>query len=231
MPITHKLQRAPVQHETIVHTSPTSLDQEVHNLVVHLGHVLAIHPDEHVLLVPGDVAMSALTLVNSFNCRVTMLVEDGMTVEPTSEHLTVQQGSLSKLPFATGTFDVILFASTSTSGFWKTSEELARVLRRNGRLGMVALSPYAEQLGDEPAIRSLEAPLLARTRSAAAYRAILGEAGFTAFVTEDKRRQVRQSADAIYREHMLTANSQATTLELLARGGLTVTLITAEKAL
>lgn len=135
------------------------------------------------------------------------------------------------MPFAAGAFDAVIVASPVTTKLLQTARELARVLRYAGRLGMVALSPYHDQLATDATAQVAQAPVLTQTRPAAVYRAILGEAGFTAFLTEDRRRAVRQSAETVYREHMLRSEPEDTALSLLASGGLNVTLITAEKAL
>ncbi len=97
---------------------------------------------------------------------------------------------------------------------------------------MVALSPYRDQVADESGVILQQSEGAGQIRPAAAYRAVLAEAGFTAFLTEDRRRELRQSAQAIYREHMLEPAAPTTaTLGLLAAGGVTMTLITAEKGL
>ncbi len=207
----------------------TSLAQEAHALVRQLGSVLALRPSDHVLLIPGDVGMTGLTLVQSFGCHVTMLTNTDFAVEPNDDRLVIERGMLSALPFATASFDAVIVASPVTTHLLQTARELARVLRYAGRLGMVALSPYRDQLAADAS--AAQAPVLMQTRPAAVYRAILGEAGFTAFLTEDRRRAVRQSAATVYREHMLRSEPEDTALSLLASGGLNVTLITAEKAL
>ena len=109
--------------------------------------------------------------------------------------------------------------------------ELARVLKRSGRLGIVALSPYRDQVIDEAGAKLIQQPQgFGQIRPAAAYRAVLGEAGFTAFLFEDRRRELRRSAQAIYRQHMLEPTAPTTAaVELLAAGGVSMTLITAEK--
>ena len=81
-------------------------------------------------------------------------------------------------------------------------------------------------------------PLLAAIRPAAAYRAVLAECGFTAFVSMDRRRDVRRSALEIYQEHLLgkpepssSYDATAQALGLIANGAVEVTIITAEKSL
>lgn len=208
----------------------TSLREEAQNLVQHLAHVLDVQPHERVLLIPGDDALAGLTLAQTFDCQVTVLLNEATPVEPTDPRLSVEQGTVQALPLPDATFDAVIVVTPITSGLMAAARELARVLHRTGRLGMVAFSPYRDQIGEDASMEVAHASVMGQVRPAAAYRAVLGEAGFTAFLAEDRRRSVRQSAAAIYREHMLRDEPRDTTLSLLASGGLNVTLITAEKA-
>jgi SAM-dependent methyltransferase len=196
--------------------------------------VVDVRAGDQVLLIPGDGALSALTLVNDFGCSVTVLIGPGdePAVQPTDERIQLKLGRLEALPFETATFDAVIVAVPLTAPLQRSTRELARVLKRSGRLGIVALSPYRDQVADEASEITLQGQGIELIRPAAAYRAVLGEAGFTAFVTEDRRRALRRSAQAIYREHMLKPSEPATaTLGLLAAGGVSMTLITAEKGL
>lgn len=67
----------------------TSLSQEAHALVRQLGSVLALQPSDNVLLIPGDVGMTGLTLVQSFGCHVTMLASSDSAVVPNDERLVI----------------------------------------------------------------------------------------------------------------------------------------------
>jgi hypothetical protein len=210
----------------------TSLAQEAHEVVRHLGNVLDIQSGEKVLFVPSDGALTALTLANEFNCEVTVLINPGdePVVHPAHEHITMEAGSLDALPFGAQAFDVAIVAIPLASGLQRTAKELARVLKRSGRLGVVVLSLYHDQLGDEYSNVANLGPQATQVRPAAAYRAVLAEAGFTAFLSEDRRRALRRSAQAIYREHMLQPTAPAAdALGLFATGGISMTLITAEK--
>ena len=211
----------------------TSLAPEAHDIVRHLGRVVDVQPHEHVLLIPGDGALTALTLVNEFGCRVSVLVGAGdeQAVQPADERITLSAGVLQSLPFENEMFDAVIVAVPIVTGLQSAARELSRVLKHSGRLGMVALSLYRDQVSDEVgAIAQLGQGN--QIRPAAAYRAVLGEAGFTAFVSEDRRRELRRTAQAIYREHMLEPQAPTTaTLGLLAAGGISMTLITAEKGI
>ncbi len=210
----------------------TSLAQEAHDIVRHLGNVLDIQPGEHVLFVPSEGSITALTLANEFDCQVTVLVNPGdePIVHPAHDHITIQAGSLDALPFEARAFDVAIVTIPLASGLQRTANELARVLKRSGRLGVVALSLYQDQLSDEQGVVAHMGEQATQVRPAAAYRAVLGEAGFTAFLSEDRRRALRRTAQAIYREHMLQPTAPAAdALGLYATGGISMTLITAEK--
>ena len=211
--------------------APLSPAQAAHTLIQHLGDVLNLRTGEQVLLASDD-AMGALTLAQRFDCQVTLLADMLPTVLPADERIAVETGTLRALPFDADTFDAVIVAIPVTNGLQMVAREVARVLRHNGRLGMVAFSPYRDQVREGDA-RALETPLMTETRPAAVYRAILGEAGFTAFLTEDRRRTARSSAAAVYREHLLKGESAIDdpALSLLASGSLHVTLITAEKGL
>ena len=213
----------------------TSLAQEAQDVVRHLGRVLDLQQDERVLLIPGDGALAALTLVADYGCQVAVLVGAGgdSPVQPADERITLKAGTLDALPFESEDFDAVIVAVPMTTRLQHVARELARVLKRSGRLGMVALSLYHDQVADEAGVSVLQqSQAHGQIRPAAAYRAVLGEAGFTAFLSEDRRRELRRSAQALYRQHMLepTAPMRAT-LELLAAGGVSMTLITAEKGL
>ena len=212
----------------------TSLAQEAHDIVRHLGRVLNIHKDEHVLLIPGDGTLTALTLVGDFGCHVSVLAGAGdePAVQPTDERITLKEGALDALPFEAETFDAVIVAVPVTTGLQRVARELARVLKRSGRLGMVALSLYRDQVADDSGAILQQSQGSGQIRPAAAYRVVLGEAGFTAFLSEDRRRSFRRSAQAIYRDHMVEPAAPTTaTLGLLSAGGVSMTLITAEKGL
>ncbi len=212
----------------------TSLAQEAHDVVRHLGRVLDVKQDERVLLVPGDGVLTALTLVNDFGCRVSVLRGPGdeLAIQPADDRIDLDEGLLTALPYESETFDAIIVAIPITTGLQRVARELSRVLRRTGRLGMVALSLYHDQVGEEAGTVVQQSQRSGAIRPAAAYRAVLGEAGFTAFLSEDRRRELRRSAQAIYREHMLEPAALTNpTLGLLAAGGVSMTLITAEKGL
>lgn len=213
----------------------TTLAQEAQDVIRHLGRVLDLQKDERILLIPGDGAFTALALVEEYGCHASVLLNAAADapVHPVDERIELKVGALDTLPFEAETFDAVIVAVPMMTRLQRVSRELARVLKRSGRLGLVALSPYRDQVIDEVGAQLIQQTQgFGQIRPAAAYRAVLGEAGFTAFLFEDKRRELRRSAQAIYRQHMLEpAAPMDAAVELLAAGGVSMTLITAEKGI
>lgn len=197
-----------------------ALQPNNYELLRRLGQVLGINADSRVLLVaePADQAHTALE------------TELGCSVD-------VFRGDLRKLPYATGTFDSAIVAVPLSKDLQIVARELSRVLKPKGYLGIVAFSIHREQMPDDTSLFDQVTPLLATSRPAAVYRAVLAECGFTAFVSEDRKRELRRVA-AGYSQHMLPEavsdqpqDTAAQALGLLATGIVGVTLITAEKGL
>ena len=213
----------------------TTLAQEAQDVIRHLGRVLDLQKDERVLLIPGDGAFTALALVEEYGCQVSVLLSAAtdVPVQPVDERVALKVGTPDALPFEAESFDAVIVAVPMMTRLQRVAGELARVLKRSGCLGMVALSPYRDQVVDEAGAKVIQQPQdFGQIRPAAAYRAVLGEAGFTAFLFEDRRRELRRSAQAIYRQHMLEPTAPTTAaVELLATGGVSMTLITAEKGI
>ena len=212
----------------------TSLAQEANDVVRHLVRVLDVKAGEHVLLISADGGLAAVTLAGEYGCRVSVLAGGGEThaVQPAGEGITLGAGTPDSLPFADETFDAAIVAIPITARMQSVARELARVLKHSGRLGVVAFSFYRDQVTEGNVAVVLQSEGAGKILPAAAYRAILAEAGFTAFLSENRRRELRRSAQAIYREHMLEPEAPAATaLGLLAAGGVSMTLITAEKGI
>lgn len=189
-------------------------------LLRQLAQVLGLRAGHRVLLIAEDADLAVQTLSTEFGCEV--------------EHY---RGSLRQLPYAAASFTGAIVAVPVSGDLHALARELYRVLQPNGVLGMVAFSVYRDQMPDDPALIELVVPLRSMSRPAAAIRAMLAECGFTAFVSQDRRREVRRQALASYRQHVLPKSTDAVVgdaaaqaLALLAGGGIGVTLITAEKA-
>jgi SAM-dependent methyltransferase len=199
--------------------STSALQPNDHVLLRRLADVLGIGEASRVLLIAAPHSEAQSVLQATFGCEVFVA----------GEH---------PLPFDAESFDSAIVTSPLTRPVQAVGRELARALKPRGTLGMLVYSVYRDQLGDETGQGYGSTPLLAAIRPAAAYRAVLAECGFTAFVSMDRRRDVRRSALEVYREHLLGSaapsrhdNAAAQALGLIANGAVEVTIITAEKSL
>ena len=199
-----------------------ALQPNNYELLRRLGQVLNIGSQSRVLLIADNADQARRVLETGLGCRVEIYV-----------------GDLGRLPYEARYFDNAIVAVPILKGLHAIARELSRVLRPNGTLGMVVLSAYRDQLPDDEQLSAQVLPLIATTRPAAGYRAVLAECGFTAFVTDDRKRDLRRAALASYRQHMLPENAEVPRVQdtvtqaigLLATGGVGVMLITAEKSL
>ncbi len=188
-----------------------------YELMRNLGRVLGIQPGQQVLLLSNDDALQH-TLADEFRCDIKLF-----------------DGELQQLPFADAQFDAVIVARALHGALPTLTRDLARVTKPRGTLGMIVLNVHADyvaQAGD--AIQSLHGAML---RPAAAYRAVLAESGWTAFVSTPRQGDLLRATRETYRQYLLEPVAEATphvapqALQLLATDGVTVTLITAEQAL
>jgi ubiquinone/menaquinone biosynthesis C-methylase UbiE len=209
------------QHPLVDAIVSNVLQPNNHDLLRHLGQVLGIGPSSKVLLIVEADAAAQAALKAALDSPA-----------------EVFHGNLRQLPYETAYFDSAIVAVPISAHLHTVAGELSRVLKPNGGLGMVVFSVYRDQMPEDTMLFAQVTPLIATTRPAAAYRAVLAECGFTAFVSEDRRREVRRAARDNYR-HLLNRNEQHTepqdsaaqALGLMATGGIGLTLITAEKSL
>lgn len=212
-------QQSALVHELVANT----LQPNNHELLRHLGQVLGIKAQDRVLLVmDSNVDAARHMLAETFDCEVEVLA-----------------GDLGTLPYESGQFNSAIVTVPLTKDLHAVARELSRVLKPAGSLGMVVFSVYRDQMPEDAASEQVM-PLIDTARPAAVYRAVLAECGFTAFVTKDRRRDLRRAALESYREHMLHGSADAPVqapapanqaLGLLASGSVSITLITAEKGL
>lgn len=201
----------------------TALEPNNQELVRRLVKVLGINSECNVLLIanPQSHAQDVFTDLDM--------------------NVTVFSGDLQRLPYETAQFDAAIVTVPIVRGLHAVARELSRVLKANGCLGMAVFSVYRDQMPEDTALADQALPLLGAGRSVAAYRAILAESGFTAFVTEDRKGDVRRTALESYRAHILhgttpespvqRTDATAQALVLVASGSVDVALITAEKDL
>lgn len=206
-------------HELVTNT----LQPNNHELLRHLGQVLGVKANDQVLLIAGaNNAEARQVLVEEFSCDV-----------------EVFEGDPGMLPYSLAHFNSAIVAVPLTKDLHAVARELSRVLKPTGSLGMVVFSVYRDQMPEDVEFEQV-LPLIDTARPAAVYRAVLAECGFTAFVTKDRRRDLRRTALESYREHMLHDTAEAPVqspaatnraIGLITSGSVSITLITAEKGL
>ncbi len=205
-------------HGTVIDQAITAaIEPQQYELVRNLGRVLGIQPEHQVLVLSNDDALQH-ALANEFGCDVTLLDD-------------VQQ----QLPFADAQFDAVIVARAVLAALPPFTRELARVTKQRGTLGMIVLNVHADYVAQaDDALQSLHGAML---RPAAAYRAVLAESGWTAFVSTPRQGELLRATRNTYRQYLLEPAAEAAprvapqALQLLATDGVAVTLITAEQAL
>jgi hypothetical protein len=212
-------QQSALLHELVANT----LHPNNHELLRHLGQVLGLKANDHVLLVSSSAKEDAQQILASeFGC-----------------HVEIYHDDLRHLPYETSAFHAAIVTEPINKDLHTVARELSRVLKPAGSLGLIIFSVYRDQMPVDPRFDQV-LPLLETARPAAVYRAVLAECGFTAFVTKDRRRDLRRVAVDNYRQHMLHDPEQPATdvpettnqaLGLIVSGGVSITLITAEKGL
>jgi SAM-dependent methyltransferase len=210
------------QHEHLVNTIVTvAVQPDDYASLRHLSQVLNLQADQTVLLIADRLGEARQVLIDQIGCRVETF-----------------EGDLRHLPHADATFDSVIVMRPLPQLLHPIAQELARVLRPNGTLGLFIFNVHPDQVFGKAAFEHAK-PLTAISRPAATYRAVLAESGFTAFVSEN-RRSLRQTSLESYRKHMLQSTADAPApakhatsqaLDLVASGSVSVTIVTAEKAI
>jgi SAM-dependent methyltransferase len=211
------------QHEHLVNTIVTvAVQPDDYALLRHLSQVLNLQSDQTVLLIADRAGEARQVLIEQNGCQVETF-----------------EGDLRHLSHADATFDSVIVMRPLPQPLHAVAQELARVLKPNGTLGMFIFNVHPDQVFGKAAFEHTKL-LTAISRPAATYRAVLAESGFTAFVSENRRRSLRQTSLESYRQHMLQSTSDALApakhatsraLALMASGSVSVTIITAEKAI
>ncbi|MFC2013554.1 methyltransferase domain-containing protein [Chloroflexota bacterium] len=166
-------------------------------LTGYLGTVVGLGSEDKVLDIACGRGASVVYLAKRFGCHVTGLDygQDNITAAESHAatesvaHLTAfRKGDAEGLPFEDGSFDVVISECSFCTFLDKTraAQEMVRVLRRHGRLGMTDVTICAPLPED---IQSLLAwvACLTGAGSQELYVSILKEVGFSDFIIEDKR--------------------------------------------
>ncbi|MFC2031974.1 methyltransferase domain-containing protein [Chloroflexota bacterium] len=166
-------------------------------LTGYLGTVIGLGSEDKVLDIACGRGASVVYLAKRFGCHVTGLdygqdnitaAESHAATESVAHFTAFKKGDAEGLPFEDGSFDVVISECSFCTFPDKTTaaQEMARVLRRHGRLGMNDVTISAPLPED---IQSLLAwvACLTGAGSQELYVSILKEVGFSDFIIEDKR--------------------------------------------
>lgn len=178
-------------------------------LTEHLGKVIGLNPDDRVLDVACGRGASAVHLAETFGCHVTGLdygaenvaAAIALAADREVAHLTAfRQGDAEGLPFDDGAFDALIsecsfctFPDKSTA-----AEEMARVLRQGGNLGLTDMTVSGPLPEDLESLLAWVA-CVAGAATPEEYVATLRTAGFTDFTLEDQRHALLELVDEIRR--------------------------------
>lgn len=176
-------------------------------LTGYLGTVVGLNNKDQVLDIACGRGASAVCLADRFGCHVTGLDfgPDNITAAETHasaegvSHLTAfRQGDAERLPFQDGTFDVIISECSFCTFPEKTeaAQEMARVLRSGGRLGMTDVTVSGPLPEDIQSLLSWIA-CVAGAGTPELYLSKLKEAGFTDFMVEDHRDSLLEIANGV----------------------------------
>ena len=166
-------------------------------LTQHLGEIMNLGPDDHLLDVACGRGLSALHLAQHLGCCVTGIDYGAENLEAARlgaddkglvQRATFRQGDAEQLPFAPETFSAVIsecsfctFPDKATA-----AREMVRVLRPGGRLGLTDMTVTGTLPADLQNLLSWVA-CVAGAGAPAEYVAVLEAAGFGAFYVEDQR--------------------------------------------
>ena len=175
----------------------------------YLGTVTGLGSEDKVLDIACGRGASAVYLAKRFGYHVTGLdygqdnilsAQNHASLEKVSHLTAFKEGDAERLPFEDGSFDVVI-SECSFCTFpdkEKAAQEMARVLRGHGRLGMTDVT-ISHPLPED--IQSLLAwvACLTGAGSPELYVSILKDAGFTEFLVEDKRDSLLEMVNNVRR--------------------------------
>ncbi len=181
-------------------------------LTYHLGTVMGLKATDRVLDIASGRGVSALHLAKHFNCHITGLDFGFENISAAQElaaaqgvsHLTVfRQGDAEKLPFDDNSFDAVISECSFCTFPDKkmAAEEMARVLRPDGRLGITDITVDGTLPDDVQTLLSWVA-CVAGTFSPEEYASILRKAGFTDFTIEDQQDTLLEMVNSVRRKTM-----------------------------
>ncbi len=179
-------------------------------LTGYLGTMLELNAKDRVLDIACGRGASAVYLAKRFGCHVTGLdfgpdniaaAETHSSAESISHLTTFQEGDAERLPFDDDIFDVIISECSFCTFPEKTkaAQEMLRVLRHGGRLGMTDVTVSGPLPEDIQSLLSWIA-CLAGAGTSGDYVSILEEAGFTDYAIENHRDSLLEMVNGIHRK-------------------------------
>jgi len=166
-------------------------------LTGYLGTVTGLGSEDKVLDIACGRGISDVYLAKRFGCHVTGLdygqknilsAQKHASLEKVSHLTAFKKGDAEGLPFEKESFDVVI-SECSFCTFpdkEKAAEEMMRVLRKHGRLGMTDMTTSAPLPEDFQSLLGWIA-CVTGAGSSKLYVSILEEAGFSDFIVEDKQ--------------------------------------------
>jgi len=178
-------------------------------LTGYLGTVVRLGSEDKVLNIACGRGASAVYLAKRFGCHVTGLdygqdnilsAQNHASLEKVSHLTAFKEGDAERLPFEDGSFDVVISEYSFCTFPDKTTaaQEMMRVFRRHGRLGMTDVT-ISRPLPED--VQSLLAWVACLTEAGSPdlYVSILRNAGFTEFLIEDKRDSLLEMVNNVRR--------------------------------
>jgi SAM-dependent methyltransferase len=179
-------------------------------LTGYLGTVVGLRSEDKVLDIACGRGASVVYLAKRFGCHVTGLdygqdnilsAQNQASLEKVSHLTTFGKGDAERLPFEDGSFDAVISECSFCTFPDKTTaaQEMARVIRRHGRLGMTDVTINGSLPED---IQSLLGWVVCLTGAGSSelYVSILEGAGFGDFMVEDKRDSLLEMVDDMRRK-------------------------------
>ena len=178
-------------------------------LTGYLGTVIRLNGADQVLDIACGRGASVVYLAERFGCHVTGLdygqdnilaAQNHASLENISHLTAFRKGDAEGLPFEDGSFDVVI-SECSFCTFpdkEKAAQEMARVLRRHGRMGMTDVTINGPLPEDIQSLLGWVA-CLTGAGSPELYVSILRDAGFTEFIVEDKRDSLLEMVNNVRR--------------------------------
>ena len=179
-------------------------------LTGHLGTMLGLNDTDQALDIACGRGASAVYLARRFGCHVTGLDFGSDNIAASENHASTEgvslltsfhHGDAEQLPFKDNTFDVIISECSfcTFTGKTKAAQEMARVLRSGGRLGITDITVNGPLPEDVQSLLSWVA-CIAGAGTPELYISELKKAGFAHFIVEDHRDSLLEMVNGVRRK-------------------------------